>query len=213
VTTAAIWPLFEVMVRTHRLTVQYADDQLLGEMAALAARGIHRADERPFRHSWSSQPPALLQRTALQHWWGLRSTWTRDCWTFIGAVRLDDVTVGLQALEAQQFARDRTVTTWSWLGLAYQSQGLGSQMRSAILHLAFDGLGAETATSAAFADNYASNAISRKLGYTHVRDELTDRDGTQVLERHWAMARSVWAERERSPMEITGLDAAIDLFR
>ena len=38
-------------------------------------------------------------------------------------------------------------------------------MREAVLHLAFDGLGAKEATSDAFVDNHGCNAISRDLGY------------------------------------------------
>lgn len=38
------------------------------------------------------------------------------------------------------------------------------QMREAILHLAFEGLGAKEASSDAFVDNDGSNAISRDLG-------------------------------------------------
>jgi len=37
-------------------------------------------------------------------------------------------------------------------------------MREAILHLAFEGLGAKEASSDAFVDNDGSNAISRDLG-------------------------------------------------
>ncbi len=38
-------------------------------------------------------------------------------------------------------------------------------MRAAILHLAFAGLSAREASSEAFADNDASNGVSRALGY------------------------------------------------
>jgi RimJ/RimL family protein N-acetyltransferase len=35
-----------------------------------------------------------------------------------------------------------TVTTFSWLSADERARGLGHEMRAAILHLAFDGLGA-----------------------------------------------------------------------
>ena len=38
-------------------------------------------------------------------------------------------------------------------------------MRGAVLALAFDGLGAESATTEAFVDNPASAGVSRALGY------------------------------------------------
>ncbi len=53
----------------------------------------------------------------------------------------------------------------SWLGRAHQGQGLGREMREAILHLAFAGLEAEEALSGAFEDNAASFATSRAVGY------------------------------------------------
>jgi RimJ/RimL family protein N-acetyltransferase len=54
---------------------------------------------------------------------------------------------------------------WLWIGLEYQGQGIGTEMRAAVLYLAFAGLGADYALSGAFTDNPASLAVSRKLGY------------------------------------------------
>jgi len=44
--------------------------------------------------------------------------------------------------------------------LAHQGQGIGREMREAILHLAFAGLGAQEALSGAFEDNVSSLATS-----------------------------------------------------
>jgi hypothetical protein len=41
----------------------------------------------------------------------------------------------------------------------------GAEMRAAVLHLAFAGLGTAEAVSGAFEDNLAFHAVSRKLGY------------------------------------------------
>ena len=73
--------------------------------------------------------------------------------------------VGVQDLGAEHFRAVRSVETGSWLGRAHQGQGLGREMREAILHLAFAGLGAEEALSGAFEDNAASLATSRAVGY------------------------------------------------
>jgi hypothetical protein len=54
-------------------------------------------------------------------------------------------------------------------------------MRAAILHLAFDGLGAKEASSDAFVDNHGSNAISRGLGYEPNRSEWATRQGKPAL--------------------------------
>ena len=59
----------------------------------------------------------------------------------------------------------RTIDTGSWLGQAFQGRGYGKEMRSAVLSLAFDGLGAQIAETEAFLDNHASAGVSRALGY------------------------------------------------
>jgi RimJ/RimL family protein N-acetyltransferase len=50
--------------------------------------------------------------------------------------------VGSQGVGGRDFAVLREVHTGSWLGRRYQGQGIGTQMRAAVLHMAFDGLGA-----------------------------------------------------------------------
>jgi hypothetical protein len=50
------------------------------------------------------------------------------------------VVVGSQGIGGRDFAVLREVHTGSWLGLRYQGQGIGTQMRAAVLHLAFEGL-------------------------------------------------------------------------
>ena len=78
---------------------------------------------------------------------------------------LEDRPIGIQELRATGFATLRTVETGSWLGRAFQGKGIGTEMRAAVLALAFDGLGAEVATSGAIDGNAASRRVSEKLGY------------------------------------------------
>jgi RimJ/RimL family protein N-acetyltransferase len=73
------------------------------------------------------------------------------------------------------------VATGSWLGLPCQRQGLGKEMRAAILALAFTHLGALSAVTGAFTDNTAAIKASKALGYHHDGYETADRDGTRVL--------------------------------
>ena len=74
---------------------------------------------------------------------------------------LDGRPIGVQGLRVDL----PEVETGSWLGAAYQGRGLGTEMRAAVLTLAFDHLGAEVARSGALADNAQSLGVSRKLGY------------------------------------------------
>ena len=73
--------------------------------------------------------------------------------------------MGQQEIAGRDYRILREVSTFSWLGLRYQGQGLGTEMRAAVLHLAFAGLGAAEAVSGAFDDNAQSLRVSEKLGY------------------------------------------------
>jgi RimJ/RimL family protein N-acetyltransferase len=73
--------------------------------------------------------------------------------------------VGTQSMSARDYPVTREVHTGSWLGQRYQGQRIGTEMRAALLHLAFAGLNAQSAVSEVMADNLASVAVSRKLGY------------------------------------------------
>jgi RimJ/RimL family protein N-acetyltransferase len=109
--------------------------------------------------------PPTLPRSVLQHHWSQLASWHPANWHLELAVVLDSVVVGTQGIGATDFAVLREVGTGSWLGRDYHGRGVGTAMRSAVLALAFDGLGAEYALSDAFTDNAASLGVSRKLGY------------------------------------------------
>jgi RimJ/RimL family protein N-acetyltransferase len=64
--------------------------------------------------------------------------------------------VGQQEISARDFPVLREVSTFSWLGVRHHGSGIGTQMRAAVLHLAFAGLGATDAISGAFDDNIPS---------------------------------------------------------
>jgi len=120
--------------------------------------------------------------------------------------------VGVQSMEAEHFRAVRSVETGSWLGLAHQGQGLGREMREAILHLAFAGLGAEEALSGAFEDNVASLATSRSVGYEEngeARGHRRDGWGRTIRFR---IGRDVWEERRRADIEIIGLEECLEMF-
>ena len=55
---------------------------------------------------------------------------------------VDGEPIGMQDLAAEHFRAVRSVESGSWLGRAHQGRGLGREMREAMLHLAFEGLGA-----------------------------------------------------------------------
>ncbi len=146
----SIWPLFDLVVRTPRLELRPPTDHDCVALAQLAAEGVHDPQVMPFDVPWTDVPPPELERRALRWWWRKRAEWSPDEWAFTGAVFVGGEAVGVQDLTAHHFAILRTVGTGSWLGRRHQGRGIGREMRAAILHLAFEGLGARQATSAAF---------------------------------------------------------------
>jgi RimJ/RimL family protein N-acetyltransferase len=153
----------------------------LRRLAAVAAAGVHAPDEQPFGIPWGTQPPALRARSVLQWHWASRGTWAVGRWTLDFAVFLDGEPVGTQGLSAVGFPVRREVATGSWLGLPYQRQGFGKEMRAAVLVLAFSHLGTLSAVTGAFTDNTAASKVSKALGYQEDGQQVADRDGVRML--------------------------------
>jgi RimJ/RimL family protein N-acetyltransferase len=118
----------------------------------------------------------------------------------------------MQDIGAEHFRAVRSVETGSWLGRAYQGQGIGREMREAILHLAFAGLGAEEALSGAFEDNEASLATSRAVGYEENGEGRGRRRDSSGRTLRFRMSRGAWEHRRRGDIEIVGLDGCLDMF-
>lgn len=177
------WPLRHLVLRTPRLTLRPDDDEGVYELAALALRGVHPAEEMPFGRPWTDRAPDDLVRGVLNYHWSNRSQLTPVGWTIDFLVRHEGQVIGEQSLSATEFSITREVSTGSWLGVAHQGHGFGTEMRAAVLLLAFDHLGATAARSGAFADNPASLRVSAKLGYR--------RDGTKTYARRGMAASEV----------------------
>jgi RimJ/RimL family protein N-acetyltransferase len=207
-----LWPLYDLHLRTERLDLHLPNEDEIVELCALAKSGIHPPGEMPFGVAWSIKPSPQFEREYIQHNWGVRATWMPTDWTLDLAVSLGTRLVGIQGLAARDFAEMRTVGTGSWLGAAFQGQGIGKEMRGAVLALGFDGLGAEIATSEAFLDNRSSAGVSRALGYaSNGRGRLAPEGIARETER-FRMTRQEWASRPRPPVQIEGLDGCRDMF-
>lgn len=72
---------------------------------------------------------------------------------------------GYKGFATKNYFVVRSGETGSWLGRQFQGRGIGTLMRQAICALLFDHLEAAEIISAAFTDNPASLAVSRKVGY------------------------------------------------
>jgi len=206
------WPLFGVTVRTSRLEIRLPRDEDLVGLLEVADRGIHDPATMPFLFPWTDLESPERERTSLQFWWKCRAEWSRDDWVFNGAVFVDGCPVGMQDMRARGFSSLRTVSTGSWLGREHQGRGLGKEMRAAILHLAFEGLGATEARSGAWADNTVSHRVSRSLGYRQQEGALELRRGKPDRLVDFVLDRETWRSRRRDDIEITGLEPCLELF-
>jgi RimJ/RimL family protein N-acetyltransferase len=127
-------------------------------------------------------------------------------------VLVDDEVVGQQNITAADFLTLRTVNSFSFLRLRDQGRGLGKEMRSAILHLAFGGFGAVRAESDAFADNVASQGVSRALGYQRNGTVLAPRPSGAALMLRFVIAREQWEQHRRDDIEIRGLERCLPVL-
>ena len=120
--------------------------------------------------------------------------------------------VGVQGLMGKHFAVTRSVLTGSWLVQRHQSQGVGKEMRAAVLHLAFAGLGAAEAHTSSFEDNPASLGVTRALGYRPNGVQIDDREGKPVRHLRFLLARAEWEQHRRADIEIENLEPCLGLI-
>lgn len=213
---AGIFPPARIRVLTPRLELRMPTERELVELCELAADGVHDPTEMPFATPWSDEPAGEIPRNSYQWHLAARSSFTPASWTLLLAAFVDGRPVGAQDIAARDFAIRREIGSGSWLTQALQGRGLGTEMREAMLHLAFAGLDAEWAVSGAYVDNPASNRVSRKCGYlpdglrVHVRRRGPAAPGGEsserALETRYRIDRTRWQQRRRDDIELHGID-------
>lgn len=206
------WPLSGLRLTTPRLELRLPDLDQLAALGSLAADGVHDPAVQPFTVPWTDAEPAQRGRNVLQYHWRCWGEWQPEQWVLNLVVLHDGIVVGTQGISARDFAVCREVSTGSWLGRAHQGRGLGTEMRAAVLHLAFAGLGAQHAVSGALDHNTASLTVSRKLGY---RDDGVERHsvrGTAALVHRLRLTAEQWQERQQVPVGVEGLAACLPWF-
>lgn len=209
---SSFWPLADLRLRTPLLELRWPSQADLDALAGLAADGVHDPAVQPFGVAWTDVGPAERARSVLQYHWSRWAAWTPADWRLELAVVRDGTVVGTQGVSGTDFAIRREVATGSWLGRAFQGQGIGTQMRAAVLALAFEGLGARYACSDAFEDNAASLGVSRKLGYADDGIQLFSIRGRPVVSRRLRLDRAAWQAARSVPVEVTGLGPCLPDF-
>lgn len=205
-----MWPLFGLELHTPRLVLRPVRDADLPGLAEAALSGIHDPDRTPFGFPWTDAAPADLPRNLASYQWSLRQRVHPGNWTVAFAVHLGDRIIGSQDLSAYDFANRRTVNSGSWLTRDVQRQGIGTEMRAAILLFAFDVLGAEWAESSAAAWNQGSLAVSRKLGYEpNGVTRVSPRAGEPSDQHRVRLGRADFVRPSWS-LQVSGVDDALD---
>jgi RimJ/RimL family protein N-acetyltransferase len=199
------YPLLGLRLSTPRLELRLPAPEELSALADLAAEGIHDPAVMPFAEPWTDQPPADVARSVVQHHWLRLGSSRPEDWKLLLTVFQDGTVVGIQEIGARNFAVTREVATGSWLGRRYHGQGIGTEMRAAVLHLAFAELGAQHATSGAYEHNTASLGVSRKLGY---QPDGVERDvvrGVVSVRHRLRLTRADWERHRGVPVTVAGL--------
>ena len=212
----AYWPLtglrLTVALDGGKVELRLPDAADLVALAALAEAGVHDPDVQPFAVAWTDAEPAARALATMQFHWSSWGAWTPANWSLNLVAVVGDTVAGTQGVEARDFAVLREVHTGSWLGQQFQGKGIGTAMRAAVLALAFDGLGARCAVSAAFEDNTASLAVSRKLGYEADGIALHAIRGKTAVTRRLRLDRETWLAHRTAQVRIEGLEPCLPLF-
>jgi RimJ/RimL family protein N-acetyltransferase len=206
------WPLFDLRIRTPRLELRYPSDDDLAALADLAREPVHDADFMPFTSTWTRAGSPLREQNALRHWWRLRADVDVNAWTLPFIVLDAGQPVGVQDLKGIRFAVTRSVFTGSWLVQRHQGQGVGKEMRAAVLHLAFAGFGALEAHTSAFEDNSPSLGVTRSLGYSSNGSQIDDREGTATRHLRFVLTRAAWEHQLRSDIVVENLETCKDFL-
>lgn len=204
----------QIRVKTPRLELVGAGDDMLAALAPLVRDGKVFAEPAPYDDPMSfyeSDPSARVSKW-LQSVWRGRGRFGPAEFRLAFAVLVDGEAVGMQDLIAEKFDTCGTVLSFSWLSTDVRGRGLGTEMRSAMLHLAFAGLDAREAASDAFVDNVGSNRVSEALGYERNGVEWDIRRGEPGLIQRWRLTREAWETRRRDDIELSGVDDFLELL-
>ncbi len=167
----------------------------------------------PFRVAWTdgAGKPGFVE-SFVDFQTGLLRDWSPESWMLELSVWSDGEPMGFQSVRADGFPVSRRVETGSWLGARFQRKGYGTEMRTAVLDLAFNGLGALVAGTGYAEDNLQSKGVSAKLGYEPDGEGWESPRGAPIRHLKHALTAARWAETPHPPTEIEGLEPCLPLF-
>ncbi len=209
--THPYWPLFDLRITTQDLVLRPKTEADCRTIAEILPPDLELDPAATLFDVGSTHVKRGI--VAFQGYWKAYGTWSPESWDLGFVVLHNDTIIGTQALEGERFPTIREVDSSSFLAPEARGKGFGKQMRKAVLALAFDRLGAESAITSAWHDNHASLGVSRAVGYEpngvsrHMRGDAVDRM------MHLAMSRERWLKRGYSgEIEIEGFEPCRPLF-
>lgn len=185
------WPLRGLRLTTPDLELCAMTEADIGPLADAVPDDLEM-DPAATTYAGITDPRVRRGIVVHQEYWKAYGTWRPDSWRLQFTVRHAGERIGVQALEADDFARRRTVDSFSWLVGDVRGRGFGRQMRVAVLALGFGPLEAQAAITSAWHDNHASLGVSRALGYQPNGESLDPRgDGADRMV-HLRLLRADW---------------------
>jgi RimJ/RimL family protein N-acetyltransferase len=198
-----VWPFFDLRIRSGEVLLRGLTD---ADLPALLEAMPDDLELDPAHETFPNLAPADDRRRRLvTEIWKHRGTWSVDAWCLDLVVEHEGRVVGIQALEGEKFLSLRTVDSYSWLAAAVRGRGLATLMRTGVLALAFDHLGAEVAVSSARTDNQPSLAVSRRLGYVDNGFSRTVTPTGPFELQHVRLTRETWQGSGRTA-DVTGVE-------
>ena len=208
----SLYPPLDVRIRTPRLELHGASDELLARLAPLVRAGKADEDPPPYDDPFWAYEPDPDRRVQL---------WLRGIWRGRGTVRpggvwrvhfvvmVEGEPVGMQDVIGHDFDDFGTAETFSWLSSDVRGRGIGTEMRSAILHFAFEGLGAKEAHSEANIGPNGSSGVSKWLGYEPNGTAWATCNGEPSLGQRWRLTRESWLTRRRDDLTMSGVEQCL----
>jgi RimJ/RimL family protein N-acetyltransferase len=206
------WPLPGLRLRCREVSLRPVREADLPELAALLPADF---EQDPRLELFPGLSAAQNQRRLFhQGYWRSLGTWSPSSWVLHFAVTHQGQLVGVQTLEAENFPVLRTVDSASWLVPRVRGRGLGVAMRTAVLGLSFDHLGAVAAVSSAVRGNAASLGVSRRIGYAENGVGLIAVPGGAVAElQHLRLTAESWrAAGHGRAVAVEGLKPCLPWF-
>lgn len=205
------WPLFGVRLRCHEVALRPMREADLPHLAAIQPDDYEHDPRAELLDGLDES--AHRRRLTYQDYWRSLGTWSPASWSLTFAVEHHGAVVGVQSLEAEHFLAVRTVDSGSWLTRSARGHGIAVRMRTAVLGLAFDHLGAHLAVTSARRDNDASLAVSSRVGYQDNGISLNaSRSGLTELQ-HMRLTRAEWRSSGRgASVIVSGLEPCLPWF-